>query len=606
MCGIHGFAWRDADGAMGRMVEAARHRGPDGAGEWGDARVTLGHNLLALTADPGPSAQPWHHRGGVMVFNGEVYNCPELKELLAHECRTAADTEVLAAGLHEQGVDFLRRVDGMFALAWYDPAAATLTLARDTNGARPLYYGRLGGRPAFSSEVRSLLALGFDRRVSRDAFRHYYHAGVVAGPLTLFDGVYRLVPGEVLRVDLATGAEARTNLTEAPPPYAGRAAELPGLVAARLRQAVARTASRVRRQGLFLSGGLDSSAVLRELAGLPGPDLRTFTTRFALPHRKCAHNEDADVARELAKLYGATHREVLVDEARWVADFEAAVFALEEPRQAKSLPAYYATNRTAAEAGCKVVLTGDGGDELLLGYKHQLGGPFGRRLEALRAGHRALPDPALALPLAEQEAYLAGWLPAAGLTGDPVNDFMYAESLHTLAEDFLVRGDKLGMAFGMEARFPLLSRVFRDFVRGVPGALKAAPVEAAPSWDRRNKWLLRQAYAARLPDYVLAKGKTGWRAPTDGWVVGIAQAPAPDAGPVRAYLRETLAAPLVRDLFGVTAADVEYTYLNNRVHAGPPKPSGKPSPGPGLAAQKELFTVATFAAWARLFGMRLW
>lgn len=604
MCGIHGFAWRDPGNDMARMLSAAAHRGPDGGGSWGDAVVTLGHNLLALTADPAASLQPRAAPGGVLVYNGELYNSTELSSYCSLPGPVECDTAVLAAGLARHGVDFLRRVDGMFALAWYDPAARELVLARDTNGARPLYYGRLSGRLAFSSEVRSLLALGFARRVSRDGFRHLYHAGLVAGPLTAFDGIYKLVPGQVLRVNLATGAEASTNLTPAPVPYEGPAEALPGLVRERVREAVRRTVACHRPVGLFLSGGMDSSAVLHEAAGLGLPPL-TFTTRFDLPNFKCRHNDDANVARHLAKVYATKHREVVVGEAQWVADFETAVAALEEPRQGKSHPAYLATNRTAARDGAVVVLTGDGGDELLLGYKHQLTHPFTARLAALRLGQRPLPDPALALPADEQAAYLAGWLPAAGLTGDPVNDFLYAESMHTLAEDFLVRGDKLGMAFGMEARFPLTARPLRDFVRGVPGRLKVAPAHAPPDWDRRNKWLLRRAYAGLLPDPVVEKAKTGWRAPTDGWVIGIKAQPAAE-GPVRAYLRDLLAAPAVRELFGVTDADVDGRYLNNRDLDPVPRADGKAGPTVGLAAQKELFTVAAFAAWMDVFDLRLW
>lgn len=604
MCGVHGFCWRDDAGDAARMLGAAAHRGPDGSGAWGDGRVTLAHNLLALTAEPAAAAQPWHHAGTVLAFNGEVYNHADLRKTLRHECRTDSDTEVLAAGLAEQGVDFLRRVDGMFALAFYDPARAELVLARDTNGARPLYYGTLNGRLAFSSEVRSLLALGFDRKVSRDGFRHYYHAGLVAGPLTLFDGVCRLVPGEVVRYNVATEALTSTNLNEAPPRYEGPADALPGLLAERLGQAVRLTLGGRRVAGLLLSGGMDSSSVLHEaVAGGVRP--LTFTTRFALPHPKCDHNEDANVAAQLARVYKTRHREVAVTEQQWVDDLAGAVAAMEEPRQGKSFPAYYATMRAVAAGGAVVVLTGDGGDELLNGYKHQRPAPFRERLEALRLGHRGLPDPALAMTVDEQAAYLDWWLPRGGLTGDPLNDFMYTESMHTLSEDFLVREDKLGMAFGLEARFPFLCRVVRDFVRGVPGDLKLAPPGTLARIAVGGKSLLRRAYAKRLPRQVLAKEKTGWRAPTDEWVVGRPGHPAVD-GPLRQYLRAVLGRPEIATLFGVTPADVEGRFLNNRDFFGPPKPSGRPSVGPGLASQKELFTAAMFAAWLDAFKMRLW
>lgn len=603
MCGIHGFAWRD-DGAAGRMLAAARHRGPDGQGAWADDRLTLAHNLLAITEDADKALQPWDHAGRYrLAFNGEVYNYRDLRGLYPdHRFATDSDTEVLAVGLAREGCDFLRRVDGMYALAWYDREAGALTLARDTNGAKPLYYGWLGGRLAFSSEVRSLLALGFPRTVSREGFRHYYHGGLVTGPLTLFEGVRRLVPGDAVTFDLAGGGSARRNLVASPPPYAGKAADVPDLLRAKLRQAVGLTLSRRVRVGVFLSGGLDSASVYHELVDGLGFGPRTFTTRFALPHQRCRHNEDADVALELTRRHRTKHREAAVGEQSWVDDFDRAVLAMEEPRQGKSYPAYYATNRLVARSGCVVTLSGDGGDELLAGYKHHRDTLYARRMVALRPA-RDLPDPALRMTPEEQAGYLDGWLPAGGLTGDPLNDFLYAECLTTLAEDFLVRNDKLGAAFSMEARFPMMCNVFRDFCRSLPGGMKLAP--AGGPWDTATKPLLRRAYADRLPAAVTRKGKTGWRAPTDEWLVGSASDPARD-GPAREYVRAALADRRVRELFGVTAADVEGRYLNNRDFFGPPKRSGKPSAGPGMASQKELFSVLMFAAWLRAFGMELW
>lgn len=601
MCAIHGFGWTDANAGR-RMVEAARHRGPDGSGVWADRRVTLGHNLLAVADAAGPSAQPWHQGGKVLVYNGEVYNYRQLRKGLAHKFATDCDTEVLAAGLAEQGVDFLRRVDGMYALAWYDPDAATLTLARDTNGSRPLYAGFLNSQPAFSSEIRSLLALGFPRVVSKEGFKHYYHSGLVAGPLTMFEGIHRVLPGEVITFRLDVRDVTHRNLVPPPLPFTTHPEDVPDLLRAKLGQACGLALAGRRQVGLFLSGGLDSNAVLHELVERHHRRPRTFTTRFDLPHPRCRHNDDADTAAVVAREAGTKHRESVVGEQDWVDAMEAAVLAVEEPRQSKSLPAYYLCNKLMASQGCVVTLSGDGGDELLMGYKHQFHPPFARRLEGLRPA-RELPDPSLALTLAEQVAYLDGWLPPAGLTGDTTNDYMYAEWMHTLAEDFLVRNDKLGAAFGMEARFPLTCNVFRDFCRSIPGKLKKPPEGTA--WGLSTKPLLRAAYAGILPPEVTDKAKTGWRAPTDDWLVGQASHPAKD-GPLRQLVRETLREPHVRYLFGVTEDTIENRYLNNRDFEGPPKASGKPAIGPGLASQKELFSVMMFAVWFKAFDMRLW
>lgn len=599
MCGIHGFAWKDAGSQMAGMLSATGHRGPDGTGSWTDNKVTLGHNMLAITEHRDRAAQPWTIAHKVLVFNGEVYNYRDLRKGLTHQFRTDCDTEVLAAGLHEQGLDFLRRVDGMFALAWYDPYLGHLTLARDTNGAKPLYAGFLNDRPAFSSEIRGLLSLGFDRVVDKYAFKHYYQAGLVTGPLTLFRGIYRLVPGQVLTYDLFNKDNTTFSLQKAVTPFEGKPHEIGDMLRAKLRQAVKLTLGGRRKVGMFLSGGIDSASMYHEAQGLSA-DVDTFTSRFDVPHDRCRHNEDAD--RALALTQGRRHFESHVTQESWVADFAAAVTAMEEPRQGRSHPAYMACNRLMSERGCVVTLSGDGGDELLCGYKHHGPHPYRHRLAAIRP-HRQLNNPDLTLNQYQQDAYLDRWLPVEGLTGDLVNDFMYAECMTVLAEDFLMRNDKLGMAFGMEGRFPMLCTAFRDFCRSIPGELKTG----TGMWATNNKILLRDAYRKRLPDNIVDKPKTGWRAPTDEWIIGSDTRPAPGDGPVRDFVRSTLTEPVVRELFEITEDDIENRYLNNREHVGPPKAvSGKPGVGVGLASQKELFTVLSFAAWFKAFNMRLW
>jgi len=602
MCAIHGFCWAE-DGALKRMIDAAAHRGPDGVGVWKDAVISLGHNLLAVTDTPAQSEQPWSHAGRYeLVYNGEAYNHLALRVGLDHLFRTKTDTETLAVGLDQQGLDFLRKVDGMFALAWYDREEGTVTLARDSNGARPLYYAFKNGRLAFSSEVRSLLALGLDRVVCREAFKHFYNAGLVAGPLTMFEGIYKLVPGEVVTYRIHNHTHSRFNLNDTPVKrFSGFEADIPALLADRLSDAVDMASSGLRKLGLFLSGGMDSSAVLYEAA----KPLRTFTTRFRTTGVDHVYNSDADVARDTAKLYETRHREVLVTEQLWVDNFEKSVVALEEPRQGKSHPAYYLTNKVARDNGVVVTLSGDGGDELLAGYKHYTTPPFRTRFESLRSGHRGLSNPALQITVDQQVEYLESWLPAGGLTGDALNDFMYTDCLHTLAEDFLARSDKIGAAFGMEARFPFMCSEFRDFVRGIPGHMKA-PDETLGGWDLNNKPLMRAAYDSNLPRFVTRKRKTGWRAPTDEWVIGRPSMPARNSSPIRELFRSLLSDPEVREVFELTDDVVENRFLNNRDLVGPNKPSGKPGMGIGLRSQKELFTAVIFAQWKKSFNMRMW
>ena len=605
MCGIHGFCWKDQNKSIDKMIAAARHRGPDGSGSWGDAHITLGHNLLSIVDSPTLSAQPWKSNDHVMVYNGEVYNHKELKTSLSYDFKTDTDTEVLLAGYEKYGKQFLHSIDGMFAVAIYNVRTKRLLLARDSNGAKPLYYGYLNGKLAFSSEISSLLDIGFERKVSEEGFKHYFYSGLTAGPVTCFHGITRLVPGQIVEIDLANGVEFSSNINnDQVKMYTNSESDFPYLIRDKFKQAVSLTLMGRRKMGLFLSGGMDSSAILYEMSQSLGLSPNTFSTRFDIPGLEADYNSDADAAKRLSDLYGAPHNEVLFNEQDWVDNLDKAILALGEPRQGKSYPAYYATNKLLSDSGVVVTLSGDGGDELLAGYKHYLSlSTFKDRLNSLRLRHRTFRDASKNMTLEDQHDYLMSWIPKGGLTGDSINDFMYIDSLHTLGEDFLVRNDKLGMAFGMEARFPFMCNVFKDFVRGVPGRLKVPPAGREAKFDLSSKRLLRAAYAARLPDFITKKSKTGWRAPTDAWVIGTAAKPANDRSPMRDYIRSVLSDKSVRDIFEISASDIDNKYLNNVLHAGPPKPSGKPSSGPGLGAQKELFTIVMFAAWYKKFKM---
>jgi asparagine synthase (glutamine-hydrolysing) len=605
MCGIHGFCWKDKDKSINKMVASAKHRGPDGSGSWGDDYITLGHNLLSILDSPVLSVQPWRSNDYVMVYNGEVYNHKELRASLSYDFKTATDTEVLLAGYEKYGKQFLHKIDGMFAVAIYNVHTKKLLLARDSNGAKPLYYGYLNDKLAFSSEISSLLDIGFERKVSKEGFKHYFYSGLTAGPITCFHGITRLVPGQIVEIDLISGVESSSNINnDQVKIYTGTESDLPHLIQDRLKQAVNMTLMGRRKTGLFLSGGMDSSAVLYEMSQSLGISPETFSTRFDITGLDADYNSDANAAQKLSDLYGVPHREVLFNEQNWVDNLENSILALGEPRQGKSYPAYYATNKLLSDAGVVVTLSGDGGDELLAGYKHYLSfSTFKERLNSLRLSHKTFRDASKNITLQSQHDYLMSWLPKGGLTGDSINDFMYIDSLHTLSEDFLVRNDKLGMAFGMEARFPFMCNVFKDFVRGVPSKLKVPSAGHESRFDLHNKRLLRAAYLGRLPDFITNKNKTGWRAPTDAWLIGTKENPAKNRSPMRDYIRSILSDKSIVDIFEISASDIGSRYLNNVLHIGPRKPSGKLSAGPGLVAQKELFTIVMFAAWYKKFKM---
>lgn len=611
MCGIHGLAGNNKT-AVAKMVAAARHRGPDGKGIWSDDLITLGHNLLSIVGKPEESFQPLSMQGKVLVYNGEIYNYKELKRELNHNFKTDTDTEVLMAGLCKEGPSFLDKCDGMFALAFYDSSTRDLILARDENGAKPLYYGYVGGKLAFSSEIKSLLEIGFQRRVDPLGFQLYFYNGHTTGPVTMFEGIKRLIPGEVRKINLVTKAETVSNLNDRTiTPFNGDAAALPELFREKLRTSVSRTLMGRRQIGLFLSGGLDSSSILQEMIALGITDTKTFTTRFVglNPTSRC--NEDSDVARNNAARLGISNEQLEVDEQTYIDNMSESLWTLEEPRKSISIPAYLATNRFMSEKGIVVTLSGDGGDELLAGYKHHRNPNWIERFNSFRSGYRQMSDPMLQMTPQEMYDYQQSWIPKKGLTGDVLNDFMLIECWSNLAEDFLIRNDKMGMYYGMEGRFPMLSRPFKDLCRSLSGNFKTHDMFFnGAGYLSHNKMLLRDAYRDIMPDDIIKRSKTGWRAPTEEWVVGDSHFPAKDDGLVRNHYREILMDPEMMDLFDYGPTEIEDRYLNNRNFdpANPDRrgPDGLPKgPHIGLASHKEMMIIIMFTLWYKRFNMSM-
>ena len=589
MCAIHGIVDVKPE-LMMKMVKAAHHRGPDGNGIFEDDYITLGHNLLSIVGQVKDSKQPYHYEDCILVFNGEIYNYKDL----SHNPKT--DTETLAIGLKNEGWEFLKKCDGMFALAFYNKTTKELILARDTNGTKPLYYGTLNDKLYFSSEIKSLLECGFERRVCKRAFSLYYNQGYVPGYLTMFEGIKKLVPGQVLVNGqshnlLNYDLQVSSNLD---PDYIGKQIQL------KLNYSVKQTLMGRRNIGLFLSGGLDSTSILYEMKEL-GIKPRTFTSSFATTDPESLLNEDSKLAQRLCKDWGIENNVVYQTQQDYVDALEDTFYALEEPRQGKSFPTYYNMNKFMSSNDITVTLAGDGGDELFAGYKHHLWPDWSNQLKRLREHSRTLNNPDYQCSLDDQIEYLNEWLPTQQIKHDYLNDFLYIESLNTLAEDYLVRNDKLGMAHSMEGRFPILNKRLRDYVRALPSELKTDLLfHKYPKL--KHKYLQKKAYKGLLPDYIINHIKTGWRFPTDEILIGRIERPAPSKGVLKDYIRDTLRDKELQDLFEYNEDDIEKKYLNNKDFQDS---SIKPKKPIGLYAQKELFVILNFAVWKKVFKVQL-
>ena len=376
MCGIAGFTTfnagiADRDAVIRRMTKCIETRGPDGEGYYSDSEVVLGHRRLSII-DLAGGAQPMADVSGRfhLTYNGEIYNYLELRESLqakGRTFRTRSDTEVLLQLLVHYGVEgALGRVNGMFAFALWDRAERRLVLARDRIGIKPLYYAVRKGDLIFASEMKALLAYGeVDRTLDPLSLSKYLSFGYVPAPHTIFSGVQKMEPGTTLKFD-ASGIVAKDIYWDIPledNPISGRNVDecaegllelLEDSVSKRLRSDVP--------VGVFLSGGIDSSAITAIAAKTMGRKVHTFSVGF----EESSYDESPH-ARKVAAHCGTEHHHEVLSMQRALNLLPEVLEKMDEPfSDASILPTYLLSGFTAQHV--KVVLGGDGGDELFAGY----------------------------------------------------------------------------------------------------------------------------------------------------------------------------------------------------------------------------------------------
>jgi len=566
MCGIAGAVGLDtavAAGAAAALDRALAHRGPDGWGAWrsADGGILLVHRRLAII-DPGPAgAQPMETPDGRhrIVFNGEIYNYRELRrelETRGERFATGSDTEVLLRLLSRDGVASLDRLRGMFALGWWDADARTLLLARDRFGIKPLYVAARHRSIAFASETGALVESRLvDRVVDPAAVLAYLSWGSVAPPLTWIDGVESLAPGTWLRWS-ADGRRERAVFADiasvyAQPPSTRSEADLRARVGAAVQASVdAHLVSDVP-VGVFLSGGIDSSAILSAASRGGAPPPNTYTVRF--DDRSSEH----EYARLVASTFGATHHELVLDASRITRDLPRILARLDQPTL-DAVNTFYVSEAVAA-TGIKVVLSGTGGDELFGGYRSFRRLPSAVRLQRATGGVVAAVAPAIAAVLPERlterwrqfgagngkidAAYrtqrglfmpreldrIAGaairdrWASATvrvaeseaamfrGAASTLEGDVARLETCAYLGAQLLRDTDVMSMAHGLEVRVPFVDHELLAAVWPDLGAFPAL---------MRNKRLLHETLARPLPHDAVDRPKQGFTLPFATWLDG--------------------------------------------------------------------------------------
>lgn len=565
MCGIAGII--DLKGsreinraALKRMTDALAHRGPDGEGFFVDDGVGFGHRRLAII-DLAGGVQPMKSAsgGGVLAFNGEIYNYRELARAFAQQnvsLRTNSDSEVLVEGLHREGRAYIEKLRGMYAFAYWNRATRTLTLARDRFGEKPLYYCETPeGFLLFASEIGALRAAGlasFDH--AADAVADYFLYGYVPEPKSIYRQVRRLEPGTTL----TAGPNRRTALHR----YWRPAFDPDGAMDFRAAQGElldllddAVEAQRVADVplGAFLSGGVDSAAIVSSMA-LKGGEVRTCTIGF-----DDASADEREAARRTATRYHTEHSEdVATLEVAGLIDRIAAIYG--EPfADPSAIPTYLVCG--AARRHVTVALSGDGGDEIFGGYRrYRMFAAEDRLRRALPAGLRAatfgalgriypkldwaprplrfkttfqalgeddvgayaravsasLPDRALSMMSRDLSRALKDYDPVnaiAGYTDDNLDPLSQAQmiDIHSwLPGRMLTKVDRAAMAHGLEVRAPFLDHRLAEWAFRLPPRFRASAAS--------GKRVLKAALAGRVDREILNARKRGFSPPVAAWL----------------------------------------------------------------------------------------
>ena len=614
MCGIAGvyaLGNRPPDPAWGPLlVDSLRHRGPDGQGVFCDRRVVLAHTRLAIIDLTEGGRQPMDSGDGrhVIVQNGEIYNHEAVRAELEREgvrWRSRSDTETLLELVARRGPAGLERVRGMFAFGCYDRTTGDLLLARDRLGKKPLFWIRTGEYLAFASEARALLALPFvPRRLRRDAAADYLRWLYVPSPRTALEDVYRLEPATTLAVAGADpGAPPRIErywrLPDCDPAARPDRAWFESLDRDLLDAVRLRTVSDVPI-GVFLSGGVDSNVVLEALHRVGHHPIRTFTIGFqGLPDERAR-------AREGAVRHSDAHVELTI-EPDVAGDIGKALACFGEPLGDSAIVTTWLLAREASRH-VKVILNGDGGDELFGGYTRYV---FACRADLARRVPGALAileryrsaredqAPALAAARARRFAWAARlmegvtgearlesllrpeWLapsgPAAtdGAEADSLAEAIFAWDTRVyLPDDLLLKVDTAAMAHALENRSPLLDHRLFERLALIPAGRRVHPL--------RTKPLLRRLARGRVPAAALASPKQGFQLPIERWL----------AGPLSGWLEEHVQrAERTRPLYREGALIRELDAFR----------SGR---GDGLAPFR-LWAMAALEVWARTFAIEV-
>lgn len=622
MCGIAGIvdsARAPTEGEIAAMLECIPYRGPDGSGQWlGTGQgVALGHRRLSILDLSAAGAQPMTIGQGRywLTYNGEIYNFVEIRdELLAlgHQFRSESDSEVLIAAYQQWGPACLEKFMGMYAFAIWDTREQELFAARDRLGIKPFYYLADGQRLLFASEIKSILAVSGSRGVDRSLIDAYMRFGYVPGEESPHAGVKRLMPGHFLRWrggrfeirsywDLDFGQPVPQSLDQAA-----------GSVERLLRESIALHLRSDVPLGVFLSGGLDSSAVVALLSENVSRGLKTFSVAYEFG----PDYDETPYAREVARKFGTDHHEIRIGPREFCDWIPSFIRHMDEPvTEAAAISLYYVSK--LAREQVTVCLSGEGSDELFAGYdlyvynlameraRRLLPGwalsgaaKLARRVQRLDKLRRYLEltakpleqryqgissyteqarvapyEPGFAEVAARGNTNLAGFLESLFTRSagwDTLSRMLYFDTRTWLVDDLLIKADRMSMATSIELRVPFLDHRLVEHAARLPSDTKIA--------GTNTKRVLKHALRDRLPRSILERRKLGFPTPLEIMF----------RGPLYDYAHQLLTSPRAVQRGYFQRAAIEKLLGDHR--------AGR------ISRHREIWQLVVLEEWHRQFG----
>lgn len=527
------------------MVSILSHRGPDAEGVFAEEGISLGNNRLSIIDLSASANQPMHDKEDelIIVYNGEIYNFLDLKKELEKEYnfRTKGDTEVIIAGYRKWGKEVVNKLNGMFAFAIWDRRDNSLFCARDHAGIKPFYYFWDGKKFIFASETPAILTHDIPRKLNLEAFNHYLRVLYAPEPMSMIENIYKLPPSHTLLLkDSKLFIEQYGEIE-------GRRIDISYSQAVQMvRESVIKAVDRELISdvpvGVYLSGGIDSSAVLFSMSQFRS-DINTFSVGFDLGSNEESEkfNYDQKLAQKTSAFFGTKHHTLLVSAKDTIDFFEKTIAHNNDPVSHPTSIAMFLLSKFA-RSKVKVVLSGNGGDELFGGYDRY-------RIALLAYYYKHLPiflrkignrhakiakldyqsnvnlfaqfmfekdeklSKIISSSVFKPDTHIKKYFQDRYLTqdeDDPADIFMRVDQKSWLPDYFFMLSDKMSMASGLEERVPLVNKELVALSHSIPRSYKVDLF--------RTKKVLKDAFKNDLPDFLFGQPKRGWFSPGAKWL----------------------------------------------------------------------------------------